>query len=222
MFNEFTEKRKSYMFEQNEKLDARTYNILIGLCLLYGFVINALMVNYLTPVFLKINIILLIVGYFVLCFVGIALTNSRNPITSFLGYNFIVVPVGVVLSVALAEYNSDIIFKAFVATSMIVGVMTLLAIVMPKIFLSLGKTLFISLLCCIVVELFMLFFLGMSPTWMDWLVVLIFSAYIGYDWQKANEYPKTLDNAIDSSVDLYLDIINIFIRLLSIFGKSDD
>ena len=39
------------------------------------------------------------------------------------------------------------------------------------------------------------------------------------DWAKAQEKPKTLDNAVDSAVDLYLDIINLFVRLL---GKGND
>jgi FtsH-binding integral membrane protein len=44
---------------------------------------------------------------------------------------------------------------------------------------------------------------------------------MGFDWYRAQAYPKTVDNAIDSAVDLYLDIINLFIRLLEIFGKKD-
>ena len=58
-----------------------------------------------------------------------------------------------------------------------------------------------------------------TPQWWDWLVALLFCGYIGYDWAKAQEKRKTLDNAVDSAVDLYLDIINLFVRLL---GSKDN
>ena len=54
---------------------------------------------------------------------------------------------------------------------------------------------------------------------MDWIVALLFCGYIGYDWARANAIPNTLDNAIDSAAALYLDIINLFIRLLHIMSR---
>ena len=48
---------------------------------------------------------------------------------------------------------------------------------------------------------------------------IIILGYIGYDWAKAQEKRKTLDNAVDSAVDLYLDVINLFVRLL---GSKDN
>ena len=50
-------------------------------------------------------------------------------------------------------------------------------------------------------------------------MVVIFSGYIGYDWARANMIPKTLDNAIDSAASLYIDIINLFIRILQILSR---
>ena len=57
-----------------------------------------------------------------------------------------------------------------------------------------------------------------------WVGAGIFTLYIGYDWYKAQAYPKTLDNAVDSALDLYLDIINLFLKILRILAKarSDD
>ena len=53
-------------------------------------------------------------------------------------------------------------------------------------------------------------------------MVLIFSGYVGYDWSKAQIFPKTLDNAIDSAADIYVDIVNLFIRILRIMGKKNN
>lgn len=50
----------------------------------------------------------------------------------------------------------------------------------------------------------------------------IFSLYIGYDWVKAQMYVKTVDNAVDSALDIYLDIINLFLQLLRILGSKNN
>jgi FtsH-binding integral membrane protein len=53
----------------------------------------------------------------------------------------------------------------------------------------------------------------------DWIVVIIFCGYIGYDWARANNIPKTFDNAVDSAAALYIDMINLFVRILRILGR---
>jgi FtsH-binding integral membrane protein len=53
-------------------------------------------------------------------------------------------------------------------------------------------------------------------------VALIFCGYIGLDWHRAQQFPKTLNNAVDSAADIYLDVVNLFVRILSITGKRRD
>ena len=80
---------------------------------------------------------------------------------------------------------------------------------------------FTALSIGIVVELIAML-LGYRGTFFDWVFVLLFSLYTAYDWVKAQAYPKTFDNAVDSAIDIYLDIINLFLRLLSIISKKKD
>jgi FtsH-binding integral membrane protein len=53
-----------------------------------------------------------------------------------------------------------------------------------------------------------------------WIAAALFSLYIGYDIYRSQNYPKTLDNAVDSALDIYMDMANLFIRLLQILGNS--
>nr|MCR5618576.1 Bax inhibitor-1 family protein [Lachnospiraceae bacterium] len=53
-----------------------------------------------------------------------------------------------------------------------------------------------------------------------WIGAALFSGYIGYDFWRAQQFPKTLDNAVDCAVDIYLDIINLFLRILRILAGS--
>ena len=67
---------KQERFKSLENLSSNTYNLVIGACLLYGFVINALMVKFLSPMLLGMNPLIFLIGYFVLCFAGIFMSRS--------------------------------------------------------------------------------------------------------------------------------------------------
>lgn len=181
----------------------RLYNVIIGGVLLWGFVINAFMCTYLTDLFLQWNTIAVIIGYFISCLIGVTMVHrSKSAAVSFIGYNFIVLPIGVVLSIILTQYDPGLILRAVVVTAGVTSIMIILGTVHPKFFLSLGRTLFIALASVIVIELVMLFVFHTTSTAIDWIVVLIFCGYIGYDWAVANQYQKTVDNAVDSAADL--------------------
>ena len=106
-------------------------------------------------------------------------------------------------------------------TCMVTATMMLLAIIRPQFFLGLGRTLFLTWIIGIVAEVVATWLLGYRGEIFDWVFVILFSGYIGYDVAKSQAYPKTLDNAVDSALDIYLDIINLFIRLLSILGRRE-
>ena len=204
-----------------DSISTQTYNLIIGGLILYGFILNAIIIAFCGDMFASMDYEILLFGYFVCCVIGVLITRSDSPITSFIGYNLIVVPIGAVLSVLLPYYNSQDILSAIAVTSAVVAIMTTIAITAPQFFTKLGPTLFVTLLIAIVAELAATF-VGYGGGIFNWLFIVIFTLYVGYDWHKAQMYPKTLDNAIDSSLEIYLDIINLFVRLLSIFSRDDD
>lgn len=203
-------------------MSVRSYNIVIGLVLLWGFAINVIMCTFFQDTFLKWNPVAVIVVYFVSALAGIGINKvSKNPFISFIGYSLIVLPVGVVLSIGLKDYDSVSILNAMVITTLVTVVMIVIACVIPNVFLSMGKLLFVSLIIVIIGELILLLFGIITPTLLDFVIAMIFCGYIGYDWSVAQSKLRTLDNAVDSVVDLYLDIINLFVRILAILGKKD-
>lgn len=203
-------------------ISARMYNLVIGAVIVYGVFVNALICRYMAPFFYSMNWLVLLIGYFVLCMVGISITyKSRNPLVSFIGYNFVVVPVGAVLSVALQGYSSAVIFEAFVITTGITLTMMFVSTMFPGTFAGMGRMLFVGLLGLLVAQLICMLF-GIYPQVISYVAAVIFSLYIGYDWVKAQMYVKTVDNAVDSALDIYLDIINLFLRILSIVGNRSD
>ena len=151
-------------------------------------------------------------------FLGIVLAaKSQNPAVSFVGYNLVVLPIGIMLSLVIPGLPAGIVVKAMALTGMVTVTMALISLVRPQLFLGLGRTLVVGL----VAELVATFLFGYRGQLFDWFFVLLFSGYIGYDVAKSQAYPKTLDNAVDSALDIYLDVINLFIRLLSILSHRD-
>lgn len=198
------------------KITEKQYNVLIGLVLLWGFGINALMCPY-AYIFESWNPVALLIGYFVVAFIGIIMSlTSDNPIISFIGYNLVVLPVGIVLSIFVSDFYVETVVQTFIVTSLITIFMIMLSVFYPRVFLSMGKVLFAILMGVLIVEIGMLLFRVAEPNWFNALVALLFCGYIGYDWAKAQKKEKTVDNAIDAAVDLYLDIVNLFIRLLAL------
>ena len=200
----------------------RAYNLSIGFVLFWGFALN-----FITAMTIPVATIaaipfwLLLIGYILCCFAGISIyQNSDNPMISFLGYNLIVIPMGIVLTPLVLSYESNIIAQAMATTGGVTLCMMIMGTIYPAFFLSIGRTLFFSLIALIVVELILGLFFNMDSTIFDWIGAGIFSGYIGYDWARANQIPKTLDNAVDSAASLYVDIINLFIRILRILGRS--
>jgi FtsH-binding integral membrane protein len=164
----------------------------------------------------------LLLGYLVPTLIGVLMAaKSTNPMVSFIGYNLVVLPIGVLLSLLLLNFPVGIVVKAMALTGMVTATMMLLAIIRPQFFLGLGRTLFLTLIIGIVAEVVATWLLGYRGEIFDWVFVILFSGYIGYDVAKSQAYPKTLDNAVDSALDIYLDIINLFIRLLSILGRRE-
>lgn len=209
-------------------LDDRTYNLALGGTVLYGLFINILMYFIFGDIANSFNPIAFLIGYFVCAITGIIMSaKSTTPLISFIGYNLVVVPIGFVVGIVVDAYvkngDSSLVFQAIVLTAIITTVMINLSIIFPQFFSKLGGLLFGLLLGLIIAELLSIFIFHWEQTIFAWIGAIIFTLYIGYDYWKAQQYPKTLDNAIDSAVDIYLDIINLFIRILEILGsKSRD
>lgn len=199
------------------------YNLTIGAVLLWGFLINWLLVEGIDPNFLwSINPWVFMILYFASCMYGIRLfTRSDDPGMSFLGYNFVVVPFGLIVNMVVSQYSTELVLEAIQVTGGVTAIMMILGAAYPAFFRKISGALTAALLAVIIIELFQIFVLGIHSNWLDWAVAIIFCGYIGYDWGRANQIPKTLDNAVDSAAALYMDIINLFLRVLRILGRRN-
>lgn len=202
------------------KVTERSYNLTIGLTLLWGVLINVVMSVFFTYQILSLNYLLVLALYFVGTIgCSILVHKSDNPAVSFAGFTGMAVSMGLLLTFYVTAFTAHSVSYAFIATALVTVIMVILSMLYPDFFRNLGRTLFISLLACIIIQVAGMFLLGLPMTIIDYAVALIFCGYIGLDWCRAQRYPKTLDNAIDCAADIYLDVVNLFIRILAITGK---
>ena len=198
----------------------RTYNLTIGLTLLWGVLINVVMAPFFTYQILSMNYLLVVVLYFAGTLgCSILVHKSSSPAMSFAGFTGMAISMGLLLTFYVTAFTGHSVAYAFIATALITVIMVLLSMLYPEFFRNLGRTLFVSLIGCILIELIGSLVLGLPMTIIDYAVALIFCGYIGLDWHRAQQFPKTMDNAVDSAADIYLDVVNLFVRILSITGK---
>ena len=142
----------------------------------------------------------------------------------FLLYSFVS---GITFASIFVYYAIDSIMIIFLVAAIIFAVMAIIGYTTNVDLTRIGTYLFFALVAVLVVALINIF-IGSSMLAMiiSIVCVLIFIGITAYDVQKI----KALENsglpkenlAIYGALDLYLDFINLFIHLLSIFGKSRD
>lgn len=142
----------------------------------------------------------------------------------FLLYSFVS---GLTFASIFMVYNINSIMLIFLISALIFGFMALIGYTTKVDLTKLGTYLLSGLIAAIVVGIINVF-IGSDAveTVISVVCVLIFIGVTAYDVQKI----KALENsglpednlAIYGALDLYLDFINIFIHLLSLFGNSDN
>ena len=217
------EERINAYYDDSEIIEQRQYNLVLAGTLLEGLVVNYILCLTMQDYVLSLSPTAFFIGYIVSCFAGIMLSSkSNNPFISFIGYNLVVVPVGLVISISVYAFggvNSPIVRQTFLVTAIIVAVMVVLSMIFEDFFSSLGKVLGCSLLIILIVDGVSLLF-GIGFTLITLFGSAIFSLYIGYDFWRSQQYTPTVDNAIDSAVDIYLDIANLFLKILRLMSRS--
>ena len=209
-------------YSGEEILTDRQYNLILAGAVLWGILVNIIMCFTVGNVLGYVNPIVFLILYFVLCFAGIKISSrSRNPWVSFLGYNMIVIPFGLLIASSVQYYlaiDAMIVSRASFYTALITAGMVGAVMAFPEFFAKLGGMLLGCLFGMLICEIVLLIF-HVEQTVTDWLCAGLFSLYIGYDLYRSQQFVKTADNAVDCALDVYLDIANLFVRLLSIMSR---
>jgi FtsH-binding integral membrane protein len=156
VFDSKGRKARRMQSEIGGRISENLYNLIMGGVILYGLLVNVIMCRFF-PVeqFLaSISPLVFFIGYIVLVIVGTMISaKSDNPFVSFLGYNLIVFPLGIVVSEAVVAYggmDSAVVGQAFLYTAIITLVMVCAASAFPGFFSKIGGVLFAALIGLII------------------------------------------------------------------------
>ena len=222
------ELRKS-LHEGETPISDRLFHCIFGGTLAWGFLMNVLLVNTCSGPMVRLmysmggstGMIVIMLVYIACAVAGAKLIRSAGLITSFLGFNLIAVPVGLLVSVAVYAYDAQLVLHALVLTLLATSVMTLMGALFPQFFHGLGRLLALSLAAWVFSSLVcMLFFRSWSFGMYDWIVAGLMCLYIGYDWSRLSVCARTANNAVDLAANMYLDMVNLFLRILRILARN--
>jgi len=159
--------------------------------------------------------------------VGILIAHSsQNPVISSFGYALVASSMGLMMGPLINMYTTLSVFRILALTTLIVLVLGIIGAVWPGDLAPWGKWLFGGLLIILggyfVIPLLGLFGMptGGAMALIDWFAIFIFAGFVIFDLNKAVRLEFTVDNAIDSALNIFLDFINLFIRLLEFFGQK--
>lgn len=173
-------------------------------------------------------------GFIILLFaeLGIVLVSNwavarNNAILAgvlFAAYSYLT---GVTCSVLFLVYTGSSIAVIFFATAAMFAIMAVIGLVTKKDLTSMGNLLLMALIGILIVSLVNRFWLKSGGTDLVICVVgvLVFVGLTAYDAQKIKHLAavssdsNVLTLALMGAFQLYLDFINIFLKLLRLFGK---
>jgi len=154
--------------------------------------------------------------------------HKMKGITAAILYFLYAVLTGLSFSGIFIVYSLESIIWIFLATSIVFGIFAFIGKT-TKIDLSkVGTFLIMGLVCIIILEIVNIFLLSSSLNLVLCVFgIIVFMGFIAYDIQKIlllarNQFIPEENLAIIGAFELYLDFINIFIRLLQLFGKGRD
>ena len=135
---------------------------------------------------------------------------------------------GVFLSVIFIVFELSSVVWLFIASAVLFGGMAFFGYKTNKDLSNWRTLLFGVLIIGLILSLINIFFgNSMLDIIIDWVILLVFFGITAYDMNqlKQLQYDEGLDKnklLIYGAMQLYLDFVNIFLRVLALFGKRRD
>lgn len=149
------------------------------------------------------------------------MTIDNHIIYPIIGQHLVAISLGVFIAPYLNRYAPGVVLQASSLTLIVTLFMGVLGYIKPNWFEGLQGPLFVALTSLIVIRLVGLFFPQLNVfSWIDYVSAFIFSLYIGLDVYLLSRVPRTYSEAIRRGCSLYLDILNLFVSLLSILDND--
>lgn len=183
---------------------------------------KVLLMNILSVGVLPIIVIELVIAFAMGFFI-----QKLSPIMTKVLYLVYSITTGVTFGTIFLAYRMDSIITIFLVAALLFGLLALYGYKTKKDITKIGTLLFVALLASLIVSILNVFIFKNSGLefGLSLLIILVFLGYVAYDMNNVKNLVNAMDEekaAVYGAFQLYLDFINIFIRLLQLFGKRND
>ncbi len=152
--------------------------------------------------------------------------QKMKPLTAKICYILYSIVTGITFSTIFLTFEMSSIIMVFLITALAFGLLAAYGYFTKRDVTKMGNMLFVALLAIIIISIINIFLRNSSiELGISIISVIIFMGYVIYDMNNIKYLLSSLDDdkaAVYGAFQLYLDFINIFIRLLELFGKRDD
>lgn len=152
--------------------------------------------------------------------------QKMKPLTAKICYILYSVVTGVTFSTIFITFEMSSIIMVFLITALLFGLLAAYGYFTKRDVTKIGNMLFVALIAIIIISIVNIFLRSSSiELGISIISVIIFMGYVIYDMNNIKYLLSSLDDdkaSVYGAFQLYLDFINLFVRLLELFGKKDD
>lgn len=152
--------------------------------------------------------------------------QKMKPLTAKICYILYSIVTGLTFSTIFITFEMSSIIMIFLITAILFGILAAYGYFTKRDVTKIGNMLFVALLAIIIISIINIFLRSSSiEIGISIISILIFMGYIIYDINNIKYLLDSMNDdkaAVYGAFQLYLDFINIFIRLLQFFGKRND
>ncbi len=214
--------------EQQNELYPKVFTwLFVGLLITFtsGYILSTNLI--LAAQVLSIGFIPIVIIELVIALVLGLRIQKMNPLTAKILYIVYSIITGITFSSIFITYELSSLMSIFLITALTFAALAFYGYTTKKDLSRWGVILLICLLVTIIASILNYFIFKSSTTdiALSGFGVLIFCGYIAYDMQKVKSMLPALGEekaSIIGAFELYLDFINLFIRLIELFGKEKD
>lgn len=204
---------------------------------MFGWLFIGLLITFAAGYALSLNELLLMqilsIGIFPIIIIEIVVAllmgfriQKMKPLTAKICYILYSIITGVTFSTIFITFEMSSIIMIFLITAISFGILAAYGYFTKRDVTKIGNMLFVALLAIIIISIINIFLRSSSiEIGISIISILIFMGYVIYDMNNIKYLLDSIGDdkaAVYGAFQLYLDFINIFIRLLQFFGKRDD
>ena len=152
--------------------------------------------------------------------------QKMKPLTAKICYILYSAVTGVTFSTIFIAFEMSSVIMIFLITALLFGLLAAYGYFTKRDVTKIGNMLFVALIAIIIISIINIFLRSSSiELGISIISVIIFMGYVIYDMNNIKYLLSSLDDdkaSVYGAFQLYLDFINLFVRLLELFGKKDD